>query len=124
MSTKAESCVFLLENDKDIMDSVNQLCEEQGEVDLHCFSSWEELQTSLTNRSPRCLILSQENSSQSMVKRITDITRTYATIPVIVLGLQQDLMGAVASIQAGAIDYIEKPSFAGRLAQHIAALAS
>ena len=124
MSNQAESCVFLLENDKDIMDSVSQLCEEQGKVNLQCFSSWEDLQTGLTEKSPCYLILSQERSASNTAEYITDFTQTHTTIPVIVLGVQQDLTGAVASIQAGAIDYIEKPAFTGRLAQHIAKLAS
>ncbi len=122
MSNTTEHSVFLLENDKDIMDSVSQLC-QQGALDLHCFNSWEELKKSLTMCAPRCLILSQDNSSSNTAQRVTDITSKYSAIPVIVLGIQQDLMGAVASIQAGAIDYIEKPTVVGRLAYHIKQLA-
>ncbi len=39
--------------------------------------------------------------------------------PVIILGLHNDFTSAVAAIKAGALDFIEKPTIYGRLAERL-----
>ena len=48
-----------------------------------------------------------------------ELTRRETPLPVIILGDHNDVSSAVAAIKAGAIDYIEKPTIYGRLAEHL-----
>ena len=121
MSAVQESYVFLLENDQNITSTIDSLC-EKGQLTLHCFQSWEDLNSSLAFRTPNCLIMSDTIGNDNTTDRISHITSKHTDLPVIILGQQHNLLSAVASIQAGAIDYIEKPAVSGRLAAHISTL--
>ena len=121
MSNAKEPCVFLYEKDQATARTVNALCKEK-QLALHSFSCWEKVLHSLEVTSPCCVILSFKECSVS--ERVHAIVNSHKHLPVIVLGQQHDLTSAVASIQAGAIDYIEKPEFSGRLVQHISQLSA
>ena len=112
-------CVFLLENDQTVTNAIMSLC-EQDQLTLCCFSSWEDMEEKLEVYTPSYLIMS--NALCQTPERVSHISN--AGVPVIILGKQHDLNGAVASIQAGAIDYIEKPVVRGRLAEHISRLSA
>ncbi|MTI14261.1 response regulator [Sansalvadorimonas verongulae] len=121
MNNAQGSCVFLLENDQAVTSAIMSLC-EKGQLTLRCFSSWEDMENSLDSHKPSYLIMSNALCSSSICEKVSHITNV--GIPVIVLGKQHDLNGAVASIQAGAIDYIEKPVIHGRLAEYIASISA
>ncbi|WP_281645573.1 hypothetical protein [Parendozoicomonas sp. Alg238-R29] len=121
MNNAQEPCVFLVENDLAITSAIVSLC-EKDQLTLCCFSSWEDMENSLTICSPSYLIASNSLCQRPISERVSHITRE--GIPVIILGSQHDLSGAVASIQAGAIDYIEKPAVKGRLAEYMSHLSA
>ena len=121
MSINTSPCVFLLEYDQSIAQIINNLCSRANLMLCH-FQSWDLLESQLHTQTPCCLIISTTQDDSDTKARISHITDTHNHLPVIVLGQSQNLTEAVASIKAGAIDYIEKPVITGRLAQHIANL--
>ena len=122
MNAQQESSVFLLENDQNIASAISSLC-QKGHVRLHHFQYWEDMDDQLHGCTPDCIIMSESiNNCHDTSERISHITSHCAEMPVIVLGQQHNLTGAVAAIQAGALDYIEKPAITGRLAAHMSRL--
>ncbi len=121
MSALSSPCVFLLEYDLAIAQTIKTLCSKANLMLCH-FQSWELLQGQLQTRHPCCLILSASHNEEEVIEHIVHITIAHDHPPVIVLGQSQNFSAAVASIQAGAIDYIEKPIISGRLERHIANL--
>ena len=49
---------------------------------------------------------------------LAEIQQREPSLPVIVLGEHSNVSSAVESIRAGALDYIEKPVYSGRLVEH------
>ncbi len=118
MSVYKPSCVFLLECDQTVAQTIGSLCARKN-LSLRHFQCWDLMEIQLHMNTPCCLILEAHQDTREIKERITRITHAHNHLPVIVLGQQQNLTAAVASIQAGAIDYIEKPTISGRLAMHI-----
>ncbi len=121
MNASSSPCVFLLECDLAIAQTIDTLCNKANLMLCH-FQSWELMHRQLQTLHPCCLILSASHNEKEVIEHIVHITIAHDHPPVIVLGQSQNFSAAVASIQAGAIDYIEKPVISGRLEQHIANL--
>lgn len=108
--------VYLLEQDTDITTTIKNLCNEKS-LQLHCFNSNDELLTAALSKQPSCIIAANNNGQAlSLMDQLTSLEQT---MPVIILGDHNDVSSAVAAIKAGAVDYIEKPTIYGRLAEHL-----
>ncbi len=108
--------VYLLEEDACITKTVSNLCNEKS-LRLSCFSSNVELMDSVMT-SPPCCIIAANNNDQALIL-MGDLASRNQNIPVIILGEHNDVASAVAAIKAGALDYIEKPTVYGRLAEQL-----
>ena len=108
--------VYLLEQDTDITETINALCNEKS-LQLHCFDSSNELLTAALSAQPSCIIAANNNGQA--LSLMDELANREQTVPVIILGDHNDVSSAVAAIKAGAIDYIEKPTIYGRLAEHL-----
>ncbi len=121
MDNVKAACIFLIGSDQTTTHAINSLC-EQKKLMTQCFHTWDELNTKIRSRTPACVIVSDCLGEQHhQPEKITYMSQNLH-VPVIVLGRQHNLPSAVASIQAGAMDYIEKPAIIGRLSQHISNL--
>ena len=108
--------VYLLEQDTDITETINTLCNEKSLL-LHCFNSSNELLAAALSEQPSCIIAANKNGQA--LSLMDELANHEQTVPVIILGDHNDVSSAVAAIKAGAIDYIEKPTIYGRLAEHL-----
>ncbi|CAM3691617.1 response regulator [Parendozoicomonas haliclonae] len=118
MSSDNQSLVFLVDTDSGVAQTVHALCQNQNLTLIH-FQCWDAMESHLKATHPCFLIVSDSSDASDTHSQISRLTLQHTTLPVIVLGQQHNLTAAVASIQAGAIDYIEKPAFSGRLQAHI-----
>ena len=110
--------VFLLKQDTATTHTISEICESQ-EINVKSFDSTQALIKALGSEAPFILIASSSaDSVDKSSMSLQDIKAIKNELPIIVLGDPSDLNGAVTAIKAGAIDYIEKPVFSGRLKEH------
>ena len=108
--------IYLLEKDKETTQTIKSLCNEKSLI-LHYFSTNSELLAAFSSASPSCIIAANDNGQA--LDLMEQLTQREHTAPVIILGDHNDVSSAVAAIKAGAVDYIEKPTIYGRLAEHL-----
>ncbi|PJE80785.1 Response regulator protein TodT [invertebrate metagenome] len=113
MNHTYDTAVYLFEQDSGISGTIAQLCEEKS-IGLHRYHSEEELVLAIQEQKPFCIILASDVPKTNTLMLLEKLKK----IPVIILGKHSDVSSAVATIKAGAIDYIEKPVVYGRLAEH------
>ena len=117
MNLATTATVYLLEQDTDITDTIRSLCEEKS-LSLHCFQSDNELLKAIESTKPSCIIAANDRPTGQALNLLGLLGHREDKVPVIILGHHSDVASAVAAIKAGAIDYIEKPTIYGRLAEH------
>ena len=120
MNLATQFIVYLLEQDTDIMKTIMTLCNEKS-LQLNCFSSYNELLTATLAAPPSCIIA--DNNNGQALSLMSELANKNQPTPVIILGDHNDVSSAVAAIKAGAVDYIEKPTIYGRLAENLSQVA-
>ncbi len=110
--------IYLLEQDRATTEIICKLCQEKS-LALSCFSSEFELLSALKYSQPSCIIVANDKPRGQALSLMQDLTCANHQVPVIILGHHNDVSGAVAAIKAGALDYIEKPTIYGRLAEQL-----
>ena len=118
MNLATEFLVYLLEKDTEITKTIHDLCNEKS-LQLHCFDSGNELLNAIRDEQPSCIITANDQPNGQALSLMDKLASHEQQIPVIILGGHNDIAGAVAAIKAGAIDYIEKPTIYGRLAENL-----
>lgn len=114
--------VYLLEQDSGTAETIRNLCLEKS-LKLTCFSSLLELLNAVKSDQPSCIIAANDQPRGQALNLMQDLAIENHQVPVIILGHHNDLTSAVAAIKAGAVDYIEKPTIYGRLAEQLNAVA-
>ena len=117
MNLATPATVYLLEQDTEITDTIRSLCEEKS-FSLRCFQSDNELMQAMDSSQPSCVIAANDQPMGQALDLLASLENREEQVPVIILGHHSDVASAVAAIKAGAIDYIEKPTIYGRLAEH------
>ena len=118
MNLATQFLVYLLEKDTEITKTIHDLCTEKS-LQLHCFNSDNELLDAVRNAQPSCIITANDQPLGQALNLMDELASHEQEIPVIILGDHNDVAGAVAAIKAGALDYIEKPTIYGRLAENL-----
>ena len=118
MNLATDFLVYLLEKDTEITKTIHDLCNEKS-LQLHCFVSGSELLDAIRNKQPSCIISANDQPNGQALNLMDELASHEQKIPVIILGGHNDVASAVAAIKAGAVDYIEKPTIYGRLAENL-----
>ncbi|MDP0562502.1 MAG: response regulator [Candidatus Endonucleobacter sp. (ex Gigantidas childressi)] len=118
MNLRTTATIYLLEPDAGTTKTIRSLCAEKA-LSLHCFQSDDELMKAMEFTQPSCVIVAMDKPMRGALYLLTSLITRGGQVPVIMLGLHSDIASAVKAIRAGAIDYIEKPTIYGRLAEHL-----
>ena len=118
MNLATQFLVYLLEKDTEITKIIHKLCNEKS-LQLHCFDSDNELLDAVKAEQPSCIISANDQPKGQALSLMDELASHELEIPVIILGGHNDVASAVAAIKAGALDYIEKPTIYGRLAENL-----
>ena len=121
MALKSKPAIFLLEQDASVTDLIRTLCHKKL-FSLASFDSYDNLLTALEADTPACIIAANDQPAGQALALISHLNEQAHDVPVIILGSHNDVYSAVASIKAGALDYIEKPVIYGRLAEQLTQL--
>ncbi len=113
--------VYLLEQDSGTTESIRRLCQEKS-LGLVCFRSMFDLMEAIKTDQPSCIIAANDHPQGQALSLMEDLASENKQVPVIILGHHNDVTSAVAAIKAGALDYIEKPTIYGRLAEQLNAV--
>lgn len=104
----AEPCVFVVDDDEAVRDGLCELFAAEG-IASRAFNSAEEFLEADLTRHPGCVLLDIHMPGMNGIELQSELVRQGATIPVIVVTGQGDVPKAVATLKAGAMDFIEKP---------------
>jgi FixJ family two-component response regulator len=104
----AEPCVFVVDDDEAVRDGLCELFAAEG-IPVRAFASAEEFVTAGVSDHPGCVILDIQMPGMTGIELQSELVRQGATIPIIVITGQGDVPKAVATLKAGAVDFIEKP---------------
>lgn len=118
MNLATQFLVYLIEKDTDITKVIRDLCDEKS-LQLRCFNSSDELLDAVQNHKPSCIITANDRPNGQALNLMDKLANQKQEVSVIILGVHNDVTSAVAAIKAGALDYIEKPTVYGRLAENL-----
>ena len=105
MSTQT---VFVVDDDRDLLDSLLTLLRAVGYV-TRGFASAEEFRAFYQEPLPGCLLLDIRMPGQSGLDLYADLVREGKRLPVIFITGHADVRTAVAAMKTGAIEFLEKP---------------
>ncbi len=100
--------VFLVDDDRDIRDSLRWLLESVG-LRLQAFASAQEFLDAYVPESPGCLLLDVRMPGMSGLELQEKLLESGFDIPTIILTGHADVPMAVRAMKSGALDFIEKP---------------
>ena len=110
-------CIFIVDDDADVRDSLRLLLNAEG-FTTRAFGSAEGfLSDSLEKRG--CLIADVRMPGMSGLELLEDIRRRQWHLPVIIMTGHADIPLAVRAMKAGAVDFLEKPFSAARLTESL-----
>jgi FixJ family two-component response regulator len=104
----AEPCVFVVDDDEAVRDGLCELFSAEG-IPVRAFASAEEFIAAAVSDQPGCVVLDIQMPGMTGIELQSELVRRGAAIPVIVITGQGDVPKAVATLKAGAVDFIEKP---------------
>jgi len=113
----SSECVFIVDDDPGIRDSIRMLSESAG-FKTRTFPSAEAF---LADPSPKrgCLIADVRMPGMNGMELQEEIGRRYAQLPVIIITGHADIPLAVRAMKAGAVDFLEKPFDGARLMESV-----
>lgn len=121
MTRTSTPAIFLLEQDASVADSIRTLCHKKL-LSLASFDSCDSLLKALETDTPSCIIVANDQPTGQALTLMSHLNEQEHDVPVIILGSHNDIHSAVASIKAGALDYIDKPVIYGRLVERLTQL--
>lgn len=104
----AEPCVFVVDDDEAVRDGLCELFAAEG-LAVRAFASAEEFLAAGVSDQPGCVVLDIQMPGMTGIELQSELVRRAATVPIIVITGQGDVPKAVATLKAGALDFIEKP---------------
>src|SRR5689334_15459199 len=104
----AEPCVFVVDDDEAVRDGLCELFAAEG-LAVRAFASAEEFLGAGVSDQPGCVVLDIQMPGMTGIELQSELVRRGATVPIIVITGQGDVPKAVATLKAGALDFIEKP---------------
>jgi len=106
MNTK--NCVFVVDDDPAACDSVTALIRSKG-VAVQSYSSAEQFLAEFDRSQPGCLIVDVRMSGMTGLELQQALIEESVPLAVIVITGYADIRMAVAAMQAGAVNFLEKP---------------
>jgi FixJ family two-component response regulator len=108
MSTQDVPAVFIVDDDIDVRESIQELLESVG---LHSksFGTAQEFLSSPRSEGPSCLILDVRLPGISGLDLQHELRRGKVSIPIIFLTAYADVPMSVRAIKSGAVEFLTKP---------------
>ncbi len=103
-----EGTVFVIDDDPDVRRSMVRLLEEVGH-EVKAFGSADEFERGYAPGDPGCVVLDLRMPGKSGVALHEDLVARGSDLPVIIVTAHADVETAVAFMQRGALDVLEKP---------------
>ena len=100
--------VYIVDDDESVRDSILELVESVG-LDAEAYESAQAFVESYTPRESACLVLDVRMAGMSGLALQERLSASGLDIPIIFVTGHGDIRMAVTALQAGAVDFIEKP---------------
>ena len=100
--------VFVVDDDAGMRDALVQLLETAG-LQVESFTSGPDFLTAYESERPGCLLLDMAMPGMSGLEVQAALNTLGLTIPIVFLTGHGDIPMAVRAVQAGAVDFLEKP---------------
>lgn len=110
--------VFIVDDDAAIRDALSQLLETAG-VGVECHADGSAFLAGLTEDRPGCVLLDIAMPGMSGLEVQAALKARGLAAPVIFLTGHGDIPLAVRAVQAGAVDFLEKPVQGGMLLERV-----
>ncbi|NMF91064.1 response regulator transcription factor [Aromatoleum petrolei] len=107
-SAAPEQCIYVIDDDEALRDSLVWLLESSG----YCVQAWESAESFLRDYLPTmtgCVVLDVRMPGMSGLELFEELKRRHFTLPVIFITGHGDVPMAVSAVKKGAVDFIEKP---------------
>lgn len=108
MSTQDVPTVFLVDDDRDMRESLQELLESVG-LHSQSFATAPEFLSSPRSDGPSCLILDVRLPGMSGLDLQHELKRGKISIPIIFLTAHADVPMSVKAIKSGAVEFLTKP---------------
>src|SRR5262249_19813445 len=108
MSTQDAPNVYIVDDDADVRESLQELLESVG---LHSksFGTAQEFLSSVRSDGPSCLILDVRLPGISGLDLQRELKKAKASIPIIFLTAHADVPMSVRAMKSGAVEFLTKP---------------
>jgi FixJ family two-component response regulator len=108
MDTKDVPTVFIVDDDRDVRESLQELLESVG-LRSKCFGSAQEFLSSPHSYGPSCLVLDVRLPGISGLDLQHELKKGKANIPIIFLTAHADVSMSVKAMKSGAVEFLTKP---------------
>ena len=103
-----EQCVFIVDDDEAMRDSLQWLIESQG-LAVRTFAAAEDFLAACGDAMAGCIVLDVRMPGMSGLELYEKMNLRRCTLPVIFITGHGDVPMAVSALKKGAVDFIEKP---------------
>ena len=108
MSTQDLATVFIVDDDRDVRESLQELLESVG-LQSKSFGTAQEFLSSPRSDSPSCLILDVRLPGISGLDLQHELKKAKVSIPIIFLTAHADVPMSVKAMKSGAVEFLTKP---------------
>jgi RNA polymerase sigma factor (sigma-70 family) len=108
MSTQDAPTVFIVDDDKDVRESLQELLESIG-LHSEAFGTAQQFLLSPRNDGPSCLILDVRLPGISGLDLQHELRKGKVSIPIIFLTAHADVPMSVKAMKSGAVEFLTKP---------------
>src|SRR6202161_3293750 len=108
MSTQDVPTVFIVDDDRDVRESLQELLESVG-LHSESFGTAQEFLSSPRSDGPSCLILDVRLPGISGLDLQHELKRVRISIPIIFLTAHADVPMSVRAMKSGAVEFLTKP---------------
>jgi FixJ family two-component response regulator len=108
MSTQDVPTVFIVDDDRDVRESLQELLESVG-LQSKSFGTAQEFLSSPRSAGPSCLILDVRLPGISGLDLQHELKRGKVSIPIIFLTAHADVPMSVRAMKSGAVEFLTKP---------------
>jgi FixJ family two-component response regulator len=108
MSTQDVPTVFIVDDDTDVRESLQELLESVG-LHSQSFGTAQEFLSSVLGEGPSCLILDVRLPGISGLDLQHELKRVRISIPIIFLTAHADVPMSVKAMKSGAVEFLTKP---------------
>src|ERR1700758_4214033 len=108
MSTQDVPTVFIVDDDRDVRESLQELLESVG-LHSRSFGTAQEFLSSPRSEGPSCLILDVRLPGISGLDLQRELKRGRVSIPIVFLTAHADVPMSVKAMKSGAVEFLTKP---------------